>query len=285
MFLFPHNRINLPIQLLSAGVAMERSPGYSWKGLSRGIDDFVLFQYTLSGFGLLRYENYEAEVPPGKAMVLHFPHDNHYRVAEGGHWEFFFICIKGLDAVSIWREVQQTHGPVISFSPDSPCLRNFGQLCMDALTLNWKTPWIPSDRSWSAAMALMEHTRNPFSGDGKSDSQGPIEAAMEFARTNYAQSVGVEEMARAAGLSRYHFSRRFRTTTGCTPGEYLIRLRLEKAVALLQKPGKLLIKEIATACGFSDSNYFCRRFREHFGVAPGEFRRSGIIGRDQAGVK
>lgn len=271
--------MDLPVQLISAGVSTERSPRYSWQGLDRGIDDFVLFQYTLSGAGRLRYEDKHFELSPGKAMLLYFPHDNHYWLPEGGDWTFFYICIQGTSAVSIWREVLRTNEPVMALAPDSRCLHHFGQLCHDALRLNWNTPWIPSDRAWSATMALIDHARNPFTEDAVSSTQGPVEAALQFAHTKYSETIGVDEMAGAAGLSRYHFSRRFRQAVGCSPGEYLIRLRLEKSVALLQKSENLLIKEIASACGFSDSNYFCRRFREQFGVAPGEYRRSGIIGR------
>ncbi|MCA1809151.1 MAG: helix-turn-helix domain-containing protein [Lentisphaerae bacterium] len=39
---------------------------------------------------------------------------------------------------------------------------------------------------------------------------------------------------------------------------------------------KLLVKEIAFACGFRDFNYFCRAFRRHFGVSPGQVKKSGM---------
>lgn len=79
------------------------------------------------------------------------------------------------------------------------------------------------------------------------------------------------EMAKFAGMSLSTLTRHFRDRTGTAPLEYLIRIRLKKASILLQNP-ELGIAEIADMTGFSDSNYFCRQFRKHFGISPGKYR-------------
>jgi AraC-like DNA-binding protein len=50
---------------------------------------------------------------------------------------------------------------------------------------------------------------------------------------------------------------------------------MTKAVRLLSSSA-MSVKEIAAACGYSDSNYFCRIFKKNTGTSPGQFRRSGI---------
>ncbi len=79
------------------------------------------------------------------------------------------------------------------------------------------------------------------------------------------------EMARLAGISANHFLRVFRAATGTTPFAHLNLLRLKRAAVLLEA-GKLRVGEVAERCGYSDSNYFSRQFRRHYGVSPRAYR-------------
>lgn len=79
-------------------------------------------------------------------------------------------------------------------------------------------------------------------------------------------------LARALCVSESTLLRLFRRRTGMSPHEYLMQLRLKKAAALLLG-SELAVSEVASECGFSDSNYFCRRFRRYAGMPPSEFRR------------
>lgn len=84
-----------------------------------------------------------------------------------------------------------------------------------------------------------------------------------------------ESMAKAAGMSPSTLTRHFKSITGYAPNEFLISARLRKAALLL--PNKdLSISEIAEQSGFSDSNYFCRQFRKHFGSSPVKYRNRTI---------
>jgi AraC family transcriptional regulator len=81
-----------------------------------------------------------------------------------------------------------------------------------------------------------------------------------------------EELAAETGYSASHFFRVFRATTGCTPHQYLLRLRMERAIELMRKPSLALL-DIALECGFANETHFSRTFRERFGSPPGQFRR------------
>jgi AraC-like DNA-binding protein len=83
----------------------------------------------------------------------------------------------------------------------------------------------------------------------------------------------VDDMARVANMSRFHFSRVFEKARGTPPGRYLARLRLEEAMRLVSAGGTT-VKEVAHRCGYGDANYFCKVFRKSFGVSPGAFRAS-----------
>jgi len=87
---------------------------------------------------------------------------------------------------------------------------------------------------------------------------------------NCEKNVSISEMAEMAGLSRRHFTREFRKTTGQSLGEYLSGLRMRRACELLRKGGRS-ISEVALACGFQDGNYFSRKFKEFAGYAPCDY--------------
>jgi len=77
-------------------------------------------------------------------------------------------------------------------------------------------------------------------------------------------------------ISYSHMRRVFRNLSGDSPNQYLLRARLEKAAALLQQ-NKLEIKDIATACGFSDIYYFSKMFKGRFKIPPGKFRAASVM--------
>jgi transcriptional regulator GlxA family with amidase domain len=92
-----------------------------------------------------------------------------------------------------------------------------------------------------------------------------------FARANFSKPIGVDDLARVAGMSRFHFGREYRKQRGITPGKYLAALRFEQAMELLQGEA-LSVSEIAERCGFGNADYFSHAFRKRFGFSPTEYR-------------
>jgi AraC-like DNA-binding protein len=84
--------------------------------------------------------------------------------------------------------------------------------------------------------------------------------------------IGLGELARACGLSRSHFAREFKTTTGMPPLQWLLTQRIERAKNLLLNPS-VPIDLIAHQCGFTDQSHFTRSFSKAVGVTPGSWRR------------
>jgi AraC-like DNA-binding protein len=107
----------------------------------------------------------------------------------------------------------------------------------------------------------------------------PVVALLELERllndlaARLDEEVSLGELARRAGMSPSTLLRRFRTATGYAPMEYLIRLRLDRARELLATTNRR-ITEVAFETGFRDSNYFARRFRQHTGVSPRQYRKT-----------
>jgi AraC family transcriptional regulator len=86
----------------------------------------------------------------------------------------------------------------------------------------------------------------------------------------------LEDLARVACFSEYHFHRIFGAMTGETLNDFTNRLRLEKAARLLRYSEQSLTA-IALDCGFSSSATFSRAFRSGYDTSPSQFRKTGEI--------
>jgi AraC family transcriptional regulator len=87
-----------------------------------------------------------------------------------------------------------------------------------------------------------------------------------------AEPLTLDDVAQAAGVSAFHLMRVFRASTGITPHQYLMRVRLLRAMALLRDTATPII-DIAYDAGWSDLSNFNRAFRRDVGCSPGEYRR------------
>ena len=101
--------------------------------------------------------------------------------------------------------------------------------------------------------------------------------SLKYIKTHFQHTVSVEQLAKDAGMSRRSFFQQFKNVTGCSPIQYLIRLRISRSADLLRQSG-LRINEIAYQCGFPDSNYFCKVFHRHTGMSPRQFRQKNRSG-------
>src|ERR1700689_2442068 len=95
--------------------------------------------------------------------------------------------------------------------------------------------------------------------------------AKDLADARYFEPLGVTEMARAAGLSRAHFSREFRRAFGESPHAYLLTRRLERAAALLRDPDRS-VADICFSVGLRRVASFPTSFPRTFGRSPTAYR-------------
>lgn len=81
------------------------------------------------------------------------------------------------------------------------------------------------------------------------------------------------DLAKEIGVSRFHFWRAFKQSTGMTPHAFIAQRRLEQAADMLRSTS-LSATEIAMECGFGSSSHFTTAFKRAFGAVPTEFRRN-----------
>jgi AraC-like DNA-binding protein len=97
--------------------------------------------------------------------------------------------------------------------------------------------------------------------------------ARAFMERNLGRGLTLGDIAKAACVSRFHFARLFRVSTGHSPMRYLLKLRIERAKVLLTRSDDP-VSAIANVLGFCDQSHFTRVFRRCVGLTPGQFARS-----------
>jgi len=107
--------------------------------------------------------------------------------------------------------------------------------------------------------------------------------ARDLADARYAEPLEVDDLARAAGLSKAHFSREFRRTFGESPYVYLMTRRLERAAALLRNTD-YSVAEICLEVGLQGVGSFTTSFKRMFGMTPTAYRATYPPASSQARV-
>ncbi len=131
-----------------------------------------------------------------------------------------------------------------------------------------------------AVYLIREYCHVPASKPPPAAPPAAVLKVVEVMRARLHESLTIEELADAAGLSRFHFARLFKTATGHPPHEYLVRLRVDRAQELIAQRGRdWTLSAIAKDCGFVDQSHMARHFKRVLGLTPRAFAEAqGAIG-------
>lgn len=98
-----------------------------------------------------------------------------------------------------------------------------------------------------------------------------FQAVLTFIHLHFHKEISSKTLSKKFGYDESYFCRKFKAITGMTLTHYVLLLRLEKAQKILCTK-TISVKELASACGFRESGYFCRCFKKHFGISPLQYR-------------
>ena len=107
----------------------------------------------------------------------------------------------------------------------------------------------------------------PAAGPGREPRA--IRIAKERLASDLAEKMSLEDVAGAAGLSRYHFLRVFKRATGLSPHRFRTQRRVDRAKHLLKKGAPFT--QVALETGFTDQSHFCNTFKQYTAATPGQY--------------
>lgn len=109
-------------------------------------------------------------------------------------------------------------------------------------------------------------------GGASAGDERRVARALRLLDEHAGDSPGLDRLAAECAMSKFHFLRVFRRTTGVTPWQYVLALRMRRAATRL-RTSKVPVSTIAFEAGFGDLSTFNHRFRAAFGTTPSRYRR------------
>ena len=124
---------------------------------------------------------------------------------------------------------------------------------------------------WRLLMIRAEHVGYQKQSNGNKIQEQRVKKILSFIHSNFGLHISIDDMAKAATISRTECFRCFQTILGKTPAEYLTEYRLSMATTMLANSDRTL-SEISELCGFNSPSYFGKVFRERCGASPKKYR-------------
>lgn len=135
--------------------------------------------------------------------------------------------------------------------------------------LTWKEPLFDRKR---AVIGLVGLSRDVRPANAAPDETMALSTALRYAQAHPEAALRIGDLATHVGLSAFQFDQRIRMMFGLSAGQYLTRLRIDRASERLRQ-GEDPIAEIALDCGYADQTAFTRQFRKVVGLSPGQYRK------------
>jgi len=205
------------------------------------------------------------EVCTTRALVLNPPGTTHRDCFRGLDGRFFTLSIP----TAAWRTATE-HRTLTQEA-----------LRLHASALVLATRLWHELRHWDGASPLaiqggLELLLDAAAQPRASEHDGPpwLERAREQLHDEWRRTPDLAELANTAGVHPVYLARAFRRRYGCSPGEYLRRCRMERAISLLHDR-RIALAEIAATCGFVDQSHFTHAFRRQHRCTPAQYRALG----------
>lgn len=250
-----------------------------WEDIRQTVSGHT-FYYIYSGKGVFRCEEKDVEVEGGTLVYL-WPGLRLYMKSSELHplrmTMLFFDCALQRKNEYGWDTPEPIERLKLPFllPLQSERTGKMGELFLEA-----EREWVPGDyvreaRVKSVWYRLLEEVHEAAEAGGRqSDEKGIIASLRRFKEkldTGFAKEFRITEMAELTGFSPVYLRRAFAAQYGCSPKEYLDKLRNEHAIRRLRFTGDT-ISDIARACGYSDIYQFSRAFKKRNGISPTAYR-------------
>jgi AraC-like DNA-binding protein len=188
-------------------------------------------------------------------------------------WEEYWVCFNGDYPHRLQSNCELPAFPRLIRPPDASLLERRLKLILEVLDSESMSTTLAMGLRSLALFTEVGSMAQPVSTDaGEEGSPSLCQEAMARIGENLHRSVDLDRIAAQLGVTRRTLERHFRREAGISPGDFIIRSRVERARGLIETTD-MPIKSITYACGFRSPQQMIYDFHRHLGMAPGRFRR------------
>lgn len=230
-----------------------------------------------SGAGVLEIGGTRYTLEAGDAFLIHSEVEAWYQADQENPWTYRWIGFEGMSADEITasagftakRPVRRV-GCLKEVSGYIDGMLSTSQLLYEnELKRNALLMLLFSDLQADYRKICLSEGRVPPSY--RYPGSAYVEQAVEYITVNFDKKLKINELADQIGVNRSYLTSSFKRNLGCSPQEYLMNIRLEKAKSLLKK-GNLPINEVAVKVGYADPLAFSKMFKMKTGRSPKEYK-------------
>lgn len=233
-------------------------------------DDNILI-YCFAGRGKLSTDRWQGDIQSGELLVLPSGVSHRYWADETDPWSIYWCHFTGsLAGEYVSHLMGEETSPVIAIGQSPGLIAQFRTL-LQATSTGYDLHAMVHAANMlkqlltSIALTLKDKAEEASSGFN-------IQGIQALMLQNLDKPLNLDYLASQVGLSRYHFSKKYKQVTGFAPIQHLIRMKVEYASYLLET-SDTSIAEIAAKVGYDDALYFSRQFKRVTGVSPRQFRQ------------
>jgi len=244
---------------------------FNWK-TGRVLSEYQLI-YVTGGTGVFESDSFEqTTIFPGTIILL-FPGERHrYKPAEETGWDEYWIGFEGKIMDDLVRRK--------IFTPEKPCINlGFSDYAFNLLnsiidkTKKGDNVFHPQISGEILHLLGCIHAVKKENATPDKEKETIVNKAKLLFRSNVSKSFTPEQAACELMIGYSYFRKLFKAQTGMSPGQFYIKLKIDKAKELLSDHN-IPIKEIAYELKFESYFYFSKLFKEKTGLAPSDFRLS-----------
>lgn len=224
-----------------------------------------------AGAGWCEMDGVRHDVREGQVLLIPPRQPHRYFADENDPWSIWWLHAMGADLDDLLTAIGLTVSHPTAPLSDPVQAAGLIEAVCNALARD------ETSASLTAAAGAAWHLLALLVADRHQRSLGdaPIIRVQGHLREHLAEPVRVPDLARSAGFSTSHFAARFRAVTGFSVTEYVKRLRMARARALLTTSERS-IAEVAREVGYPDQFYFSRQFHAVTGCSPRTFRNRAL---------
>jgi len=219
-------------------------------------------------------ERVRADFAPGQCLIMAAGRDNRWSWSRPTEEIHFYLCPDYLEAMAAEADAAAPR-LVESFAFADPTLARLAAAILGEVGQGGAHDrlWFDSAAQLFAAHILRRHCEHTAAAPVQGGLTGrQLREVADFAAAHLGGEIALDDLSRVAGVSRFHFARMFKQSTGETPHRWLTARRIEAAKTLLRATDKP-VGAVAADTGFASQSHFGQCFRRATGLTPGAWRR------------
>lgn len=232
-----------------------------------GSNQYILL-YCTEGRGNIYLQGKNIEVEPNTFFIIPKNVAHHYKSSPQDPWTIYWVHFVGEYADYLYSAYMEKKTDLLSIPYDELRIQNFENI-FNLLDNSFKIRdlEIINIKLLEFISAFIYHKEiNPVHED-----DDIVTHSIIFMKNNINILLSVNDLAAQQHLSVSHYSRLFRSKTGCSPCQYFNQLKVQKSCQYLYFTDRN-IKEICAELGFEDPYYFSRLFKKLMGISPAKYK-------------